>query len=251
MRTVFPFFTFMNDASLNIRDAFNSIVTDQNVSRDRLATELGIDVERLGVLLDATAPDNLETRQKIELFKWADGVLGFTEAELELELDAAAKRFRIAKSTLKGVLKARRNEKKKDDRARERGPGDAPEDKVIYYGRDFRASNRGVFARRIDPQGSPDWEVISSTRIDLAALTRDARAENWGCYVVLTNRDGGIKRLAIPHALIAGDKAVEIAGLLASLGVGVVANKWARQNRSVPRNGSEAKDHICPADRVA
>ena len=60
MTTDFSFFTFMNGASLNIRDALNSIVTDQNVSRDRLATELGIDVERLDALLDVTAPDNVE-----------------------------------------------------------------------------------------------------------------------------------------------------------------------------------------------
>ena len=60
MTTNFPFFMFVNDSSINIRDAFNSIVTDQKVSRDRLAKELGIDVERLDALLDVTAPDDFE-----------------------------------------------------------------------------------------------------------------------------------------------------------------------------------------------
>ena len=60
MTTDFSFFTFINGASLNIRDALNSIVTDQNVSRDRLSKELGIDLERLDALLDVTAPNNVE-----------------------------------------------------------------------------------------------------------------------------------------------------------------------------------------------
>src|SRR5215204_4843435 len=60
MRTVFSSLMYTTDGSLNIRDALNLIVTGQNVSRDRLATELGIDVERLGVLLDATVPDDVE-----------------------------------------------------------------------------------------------------------------------------------------------------------------------------------------------
>jgi len=145
-------------------------------------------------------------------------------------------------------LNARRNEKKNREDTRRNG-SDASEDNVRYYGRDFRVSTRGVFACRLDPQGGSDWEVISSTRIDLEALTRDARAENWGCYVALTNRDGGIKRLAIPHALIAGDKAVEIAGLLASLGVGVVANKWARQ-QIVQFLGTEVKPRITSVPQI-
>ena len=44
---------------------------------------------------------------------------------------------------------------------------------------------------------------ICTTRIDLEALTRDARAENWGTYIVITNRDGQKKKLAVPHALTA------------------------------------------------
>ncbi|MCC2653698.1 MAG: hypothetical protein K0Q60_3864, partial [Microvirga sp.] len=69
----------------------------------------------------------------------------------------------------------------------------------------------------------------STTPMDIEALTRDARGENWGTYVVITDRDGGVKKLAIRHALTAADKAAEIAALLASLGVGVVPSKLARQ----------------------
>src|SRR5215204_5665475 len=249
MYTAVPFFTFINNTSINIRDALNSNVTDQNVSHDRLATELGIDVETLGVLLNATGPDNVElwvaiqdrlvevlarygvlsdksadaagaaeptknsvmvvhkespgdddpfggsaeeiaaeeTRHKVKLFAWADGVLDLSAAELELELDRAAKQFKMSKATLKALVKARRNEKTKRERADEHGPADAPEDNVRFYGRNFRVSGRGVFARRIDPADTPVWEMISSTRIDIEALTRDGRGENWGSYIVVTN----------------------------------------------------------------
>ena len=70
---------------------------------------------------------------------------------------------------------------------------------------------------------------ICTTRIDLEALTRDERGENWGIYIVITNRDGGKKKLAVPHALTAADKVAEIASLLASIGVGIIATRQARQ----------------------
>jgi putative DNA primase/helicase len=102
---------------------------------------------------------------------------------------------------------------------------EGPEAGVQFYGSDFYASERGVFARRSKNR----WEQISTTRIDLLALTRDSRAESWGTYVRIRNRDGGTKTLAIPHALIAGEKALEIAALLASLGVGVIVSNAARR----------------------
>ena len=44
-----------------------------------------------------------ETRRKVELFKWADSVLGLSEADLELALDDAVKRFKEkAKEEAKG-----------------------------------------------------------------------------------------------------------------------------------------------------
>jgi hypothetical protein len=157
-----------------------------------------------------------ETRDKAALFAWADSLLGMSEAELELELDLAAKRFGRSRAALSRIVKARRSEKQ----GRSQPHVDAPEDDVRYYGTDFRVSRRGVFARRIDSQGTPFWECISTTRMDIEALTRDGRAENWGAYVVITNRDGGMKKLAIPYALTAADRAAEIAALLASLGRG-------------------------------
>ena len=65
--------------------------------------------------------------------------------------------------------------------------------------------------------------------MDIEALTRDARRENWGTYAAITNRDGDVRKLAIPLALIAAQKDLEIAGTLGSLGVGVVPTKAARQ----------------------
>lgn len=171
-----------------------------------------------------------ETREKAQLFAWADSVLGLSEAELELEIAAAVKRFRKKRAMLLRIVKARRSEKKKEsERTRRPHETDRPDDAVRYYSNDFKVSNQGVFARRFDNNGLSYWEQISTTRIDILALTRDVRAESWGTYIGIKNRDGGLKKLAIPHALIAGEKAVEIAGMLASLGVGLVVSKLARQ----------------------
>ena len=100
---------------------------------------------------------------------------------------------------------------------------------VKYYSQDFKVSDRGVFARKLDDKDHPFWVQICTTRIDLEALTRDKRGENWGTYIVITNRDGGKKTLAVPHALTAADKVAEIASLLASIGVGIIATRQARQ----------------------
>ena len=128
------------------------------------------------------------------------------------------------------IIKARQNDKKKEsDRTRSQPEEDRPEDNVRFYGDDFKVSNRGVFWRDVDDQGKTVWRPISTTRIDLLALTRDTRHENWGTYVLIVNRDGEEKKIPIPHELIAANKAIDIAARLASLGVGVVANKDARQ----------------------
>jgi hypothetical protein len=168
-----------------------------------------------------------ETKRKAELFRWADRVIDLGDAELELELEQAAQRFELARQTLGRIVKARRTERKKDER--NGPPDDASENAIRYYGTDFKVSRRGVFARRLDNEGIPYWYAISTTPVDIEALTRDARGENWGVYVVLTNRDGGVKKLAIRYALVAAEKAAEIAAVLASLGVGVVASKVARR----------------------
>src|SRR6516225_11164042 len=172
-----------------------------------------------------------ETRRKIELFEWADSVLGLNETELELALDDAVKRFGMQRRALKRIIAARRAEKLKAKAKEERSrtePRDN-ENNVKYYSPDFKVSDRGVYARKFDDQGHPFWERICTTRIDLLALTRDRREENWGTYIVITNHDGGRKKLAIPHALTAADRVADIASLLASLGVGVVPSKQARQ----------------------
>src|ERR1700675_3700611 len=171
-----------------------------------------------------------ETRDKVLLFAWADSVLGLSEAELELELDQATKRFNKPKALLSRIIKARRNDKKK---TRDKSGGPQAKDEgsdTRFYGHDFKSSSAGVWIRRFDSDGVPGWDQISTTRMDLNAFTRDQRGENWGTYVAITNRDGGKKKLAIPHGLIAADKAAEIAALLAPLGVGVILSKTARQS---------------------
>jgi hypothetical protein len=53
-----------------------------------------------------------ETRRKVELFEWADSVLGLNEIELELALDAAVKRFGMSRTALKRIVAACRSEKR-------------------------------------------------------------------------------------------------------------------------------------------
>jgi putative DNA primase/helicase len=172
-----------------------------------------------------------ETRRKIELFEWADGVRDRNETELELALDDAAKRFGMQRRALRRIIAARRSEKSKANAKAERSRAEPKDDdkSVKYYSPDFKVSDRGVFVRTFDDHGDPFWERICTTRIDLLALTRDRREENWGTYIIITNRDGGSKKLAIPHALTAADKVAEIVSLLASLGVGIVPSNQARQ----------------------
>ena len=170
-----------------------------------------------------------ETRRKIELFAWADSVLGLNEADLELELDDAVKDFKMTRASLKRIIAARRSEKAKAKAGRSRAEPDDDKDDVKYYSLDFKVSDRGVFVRKFDDHGHPFWDRICTTRIDLEALTRDGRGDNWGTYIVITNRDGGKRKLAVPHALIAADKVADIASLLASIGVGIVPTRAARQ----------------------
>jgi putative DNA primase/helicase len=173
-----------------------------------------------------------ETKRKIELFAWADSVLRLTEAEVELKLDAAVKHFKMSRASLKRIIGARRSEKSKAKtkaESRHDEPDDDDKSNVKYYSRNFKVSDHGVFVRKLDDIGQPFWDQICTTRIDLVALTRDGRAENWGVYIVITNRDGEKKKLAVPLALIHADKVSDIAGLLASLGVGIIPSRQARQ----------------------
>jgi putative DNA primase/helicase len=172
-----------------------------------------------------------ETRRKIELFAWADGALELNETDLELALDDAVKRFNLTRGKLKRIIAARRSEKSKAKAKAERSRAepDDGKDNVRYYSPDFKVSDRGVFARKFDDKGHPFWDKICTTRIDLEALTRDGRAENWGTYITITNRDAEKKKLAVPLALIHADKVADVAGLLASLGVGIIPSRQARQ----------------------
>ena len=130
-----------------------------------------------------------ETRDKIELFAWADGVLGLSEAELELEIDRAAKRFQLTKDALRRIVKARRNDRKKQRHQSGRHQANDEGSETRFYGPDFKTSTTGVFTRRFDADGSPFWDRISTTRIEINAFTRDQRGENWGTYV-LNNQSG-------------------------------------------------------------
>ena len=116
------------------------------------------------------------------MFAWADGALGLSEAELELELEDAVKHFNMTRGALKQIIKARRADKSKAEAKAERSRAepDDGKDNVKYYSPDFKVSDRGVFARKLDDNGHPFWEKICTTRIDLEALTRDARSGQLG-----------------------------------------------------------------------
>jgi hypothetical protein len=158
-------------------------------------------------------------------------ICDLNETELEFALGDAAKRFTMKRGALRRIIVARRSEKSKANAKAERSRAEPKDDEksVKYYSPDFKVSDRGVFARQFDDHGDPFWGRICTTRIELLALTRDRREENWGTYINITNRDGGRKTLAIPHALTAADKVAKIVSLLASLGVGIVPSNQARQ----------------------
>jgi hypothetical protein len=119
-----------------------------------------------------------ETRWKIELLECADSMLGLDEAELELALDDAVKRFGMSRGKLKRIISARRSDKSKAKAERNHAePGDN-DNNVKYYPPDYKVSDRGVFVKGLDGKGYSSWQRICTTRIDLLAITRDRRQEN-------------------------------------------------------------------------
>jgi putative DNA primase/helicase len=239
---------FKGDAS-ELRGALKRIIADQTIS---LVPAICADADSTNEDPFAESAEDVaaeETRDKVDLFEWADSVLGLSDAEFELELDQASKRFKRTREVLRRIVKARRSDQKK---TRDKSGGHQANNEgsdTRFYGHDFKSSSAGVWIRRFDSDGVPGWDQISTTRIDINAFTRDQRGENWGTYVVVTNRDGGTKKLAIPLALIAADKAAEIAALLASLGVGVIPSKMARQS-IVQFLTTEVKDRITSVPQI-
>src|SRR4051812_10526531 len=111
------------------------------------AGEIAGDPDPFAGCADNVAAD--ESREKAELFGWADSVLDLSESELELALEAAMKRFGRARGALCQIIRARPNDKKKQsDRSRRPPEADGTEEGVRCYGTDFKVSSRGVFARR-------------------------------------------------------------------------------------------------------
>jgi hypothetical protein len=181
---------------------------------------------------DANAEDLAakETREKIEMFAWADSVLDLGGADLEAAVEAAVKRFvgRPREMLLKLIesRRAARDRAGPQPRAGPQDHGDRTEDTRKYYGVRFAASDHGLFCR-----GDNDaWEQIAATRIDLVGLSRDACSENWGTCVCVRNRDGVRKLLTVPYALIAAGRAKEIAAMLGSRGALIVSTTFAHRS---------------------
>jgi hypothetical protein len=136
--------------------------------------------------------------ERLKLFAWADSVLGLNEADLELALEDAVKRFKRTRAFLKRIIAARRSEKAKTKAGRGRAEPNDANDNVKYYSPDFKVSDRGVFARKVDDHGHHFWERICTTRIDIGALTRDGRGENWALTLSSRTATAARKSLQSP-----------------------------------------------------
>jgi Domain of unknown function (DUF927) len=143
----------------------------------------------------------------------------------------------LTEKMLQGILRNRfvdyKKEQKKKLIANERqtaAEGEARErrdEEVKLYGElgQYKVRNRGVFFRAIEELETGEqltkWVQISRTRIELMAVTRSNRDDNWGVYVKIVNMDGRVTCVAIPRNII-NDKQGTIAGRLANLGADVV-----------------------------
>ena len=149
----------------------------------------------------------------------------------------------LKERALKGILSSQFKDAKKDRKLEmendERGAAvreearEKIEEDLVFYGasRQYKVTKRGVFVHVTKEAADGDpvekWVQISRTRIDLLAVTRSSKDDDWGAYIQITNMDGRTTLLAIPRSVI-NDVAGNIAGQLAKLGVDVVREERER-----------------------
>jgi hypothetical protein len=85
------------------------------------------------------------------------------------------------------------------------------------------------------------WVQISRTRIDLEAVTRSKKDDDWGVYIKLRNMDGRDTLKSIPRSIIT-DKKGNIAGSLAALGADIVGDEIGRLPKFLLMRVTETSD---------
>ncbi|ARK88781.1 DUF927 domain-containing protein [Burkholderia pseudomallei] len=126
----------------------------------------------------------------------------------------------------------------------------------------FVVDDKGVWFHGFNNQGDPLPPHWVSTRIDVIAETRNEMNSEWGYLLEFTDRDGILKRWAVPAGLFAGD-GTELRRMLLDMGVKLGVTQIARTHianyiqmaqpdervRCVPRVGWHHGAFVLP-DRV-
>ncbi|RQU51130.1 DUF927 domain-containing protein [Burkholderia cenocepacia] len=91
----------------------------------------------------------------------------------------------------------------------------------------FVVDDKGVWFHGFNNQGDPLPPHWVSTRIDVIAETRNEMNSEWGYLLEFTDRDGILKRWAVPAGLFAGD-GTELRRMLLDMGVKLGVTQIAR-----------------------
>jgi uncharacterized protein (DUF927 family) len=186
------------------------------------------------------------TLEELDAIKFDGGnlavILAITDA---LHPDKGNKRARhfegMKENFLNAILKSRFDDRKKDEKkkliegeqqkAADEEVREKAEENVRFYHefKKYKVLDHGGVFVLVDEKLKtgdvmPKWEQISRTRIELMAVTRSKRDDNWGVHVQIVNMDGRVTRRSIPRNII-NDTQGNIAGQLADLGVDIVQDQ--------------------------
>jgi Domain of unknown function (DUF927) len=108
------------------------------------------------------------------------------------------------------------------------------EENARFYGefRQYKVTDGGGVFEQVtdDPKDglpSTKWVQISGTRIDLLAVTRSKKDDDWGVYIKLRNMDGRDTLKSIPRSIITDLKG-SVAADLAELGADIIRDQIGR-----------------------
>jgi hypothetical protein len=138
--------------------------------------------------------------------------------------------FGEAKKHFRERLIERDEERAAEDNTRARN-----EQHARFYGdfRQYRATDDMGLEEEVledSADGPPpprQWVQISRTRIDLLAVTRSKKDDDWGVYIKLRNMDGRDTYKSVPRSIITDLKG-SVAGGLAGLGAAIVGKEIGR-----------------------
>jgi hypothetical protein len=190
----------------NNRDELNALKFD--------ADDLAV-IEAISVILGSSPkkrPQHFET---------------LTEGQLRRILSG---RFEDAKRFFRSRLIENEERQATEDNIRARN-----EENARFYGefRQYRATDDMGLEEEVledSADGPPpprQWVQISRTRIDLEAVTRSKKDDDWGVYIKLRNMDGRDTNKSIPRTIITDLKG-SVASDLAELGAAIVRGQIGR-----------------------